>query len=165
MPLAPLSFFFFFFNDTATTEIYTLSLHDALPISARQPWRWERRWSASRRLQSGWCGPGERGHARASGRSLRPDRVREERSAVVVDDPHGEPLALDGDLAEVVDAAAGEERAPAQALVQRARPARRRRQRPRDELVEREARRGGMADHLGVVHVGGDEDDVLDRAI
>src|SRR3712207_8711941 len=28
-------FFFFFFNDTATTEIYTLSLHDALPISGR----------------------------------------------------------------------------------------------------------------------------------
>src|SRR3712207_959306 len=27
---------FFFFNDTATTEIYTLSLHDALPISAHQ---------------------------------------------------------------------------------------------------------------------------------
>src|SRR2546429_6980157 len=26
-------FMFFFFNDTATTEIYTLSLHDALPIS------------------------------------------------------------------------------------------------------------------------------------
>src|SRR2546427_9905094 len=29
------SLFFFFFNDTATTEIYTLSLHDALPICAR----------------------------------------------------------------------------------------------------------------------------------
>src|SRR2546425_10335056 len=28
--------FFFFFNDTATTEIYTLSLHDALPISKLQ---------------------------------------------------------------------------------------------------------------------------------
>src|SRR2546429_4442844 len=28
-----LFFLFFFFNDTATTEIYTLSLHDALPIS------------------------------------------------------------------------------------------------------------------------------------
>src|SRR2546430_12821930 len=28
-----LPFLFFFFNDTATTEIYTLSLHDALPIS------------------------------------------------------------------------------------------------------------------------------------
>src|SRR5438309_3654049 len=32
-PLAlPIIFLFFFFNDTATTEIYTLSLHDALPI-------------------------------------------------------------------------------------------------------------------------------------
>src|SRR3712207_8842421 len=31
-------YFFFFFNDTATTEIYTLSLHDALPICGfRQP--------------------------------------------------------------------------------------------------------------------------------
>src|SRR5437660_5118270 len=28
----PIFCFFFFFNDTATTEIYTLSLHDALPI-------------------------------------------------------------------------------------------------------------------------------------
>src|SRR5438477_9398602 len=39
---------YFFFNDTATTEIYTLSLHDALPISARParagavPERWPR---------------------------------------------------------------------------------------------------------------------------
>src|SRR2546426_6504287 len=31
--MRPLLFSFFFFNDTATTEIYTLSLHDALPIS------------------------------------------------------------------------------------------------------------------------------------
>src|SRR3712207_7679837 len=31
--------YFFFFNDTATTEIYTLSLHDALPISSLQPRR------------------------------------------------------------------------------------------------------------------------------
>src|SRR2546429_4876551 len=29
--------FFFFFNDTATTEIYTLSLHDALPICRIRP--------------------------------------------------------------------------------------------------------------------------------
>src|SRR2546426_4465123 len=29
---------FFFFNDTATTEIYTLSLHDALPISRGSRW-------------------------------------------------------------------------------------------------------------------------------
>src|SRR5438067_13900041 len=33
----------FFFNDTATTEIYTLSLHDALPISARRQGREARR--------------------------------------------------------------------------------------------------------------------------
>src|SRR5699024_12633038 len=38
-----LYFLFFFFNDTATTEIYTLSLHDALPISS-WPYRW--RWAA-----------------------------------------------------------------------------------------------------------------------
>src|SRR5256885_704667 len=37
----PVSVLFFFFNDTATTEIYTLSLHDALPIScARFRWTW-----------------------------------------------------------------------------------------------------------------------------
>src|SRR2546427_11141868 len=33
----PLPVSFFFFNDTATTEIYTLSLHDALPISLQAP--------------------------------------------------------------------------------------------------------------------------------
>src|SRR6266581_9668120 len=47
----------FFFNDTATTEIYTLSLHDALPISrppARPPAQVARRLAA---------------HARRSGRS------------------------------------------------------------------------------------------------
>src|SRR6266478_7991229 len=32
-----LDLFFFFFNDTATPEIYTLSLHDALPISVVAP--------------------------------------------------------------------------------------------------------------------------------
>src|SRR5260370_3074058 len=31
--MSPTRVLFFFFNDTATTEIYTLSLHDALPIS------------------------------------------------------------------------------------------------------------------------------------
>src|SRR2546427_7335142 len=35
----PPRIFFFFFNDTATTEIYTFSLHDALPISSG---RWPR---------------------------------------------------------------------------------------------------------------------------
>src|SRR2546426_5354409 len=39
--------FFFFFNDTATTEIYTLSLHDALPISV-VPWPRHCRFCATR---------------------------------------------------------------------------------------------------------------------
>src|SRR5688572_31657344 len=51
----------FFFNDTATTEIYTLSLHDALPIS----------YAASRRVLSGRTpagrSPGHR-HAAPTGR-------------------------------------------------------------------------------------------------
>src|SRR6266702_8608268 len=48
---------FCFFNDTATTEIYTLSLHDALPISSP---RWLARWSSAKtagwglRKNSGW---------------------------------------------------------------------------------------------------------------
>src|SRR5256885_9884230 len=42
------SFVLFFFNDTATTEIYTLSLHDALPISPSAAWvAWARIPSAS----------------------------------------------------------------------------------------------------------------------
>src|SRR3712207_8926411 len=56
----------FFFNDTATTEIYTLSLHDALPISGLRAWPssiqgngsvWARR--------SGWSGQGARALARS----------------------------------------------------------------------------------------------------
>src|SRR4051795_13778200 len=50
--------FFFFFNDTATTEIYTLSLHDALPICS---WRHAQ------------AGPGVRcvGHRRGDRKSTR----------------------------------------------------------------------------------------------
>src|ERR1035441_10122954 len=49
-----LPIFCFFFNDTATTEIYTLSLHDALPIckSVPRPWRsFRRRFPLSRRAR------------------------------------------------------------------------------------------------------------------
>src|SRR5258708_30510602 len=49
----PLSFFLFFFNDTATTEIYTLSLHDALPISHPVPSIFLRNHSARAAHQSG----------------------------------------------------------------------------------------------------------------
>src|SRR5882757_10633317 len=45
MRLRTFLFLLFFFNDTATTEIYTLSLHDALPISSGR----------SRSLPSLWC--------------------------------------------------------------------------------------------------------------
>src|SRR6266496_6280688 len=46
------SIFFFFFNDTATTEIYTLSLHDALPSSPPH--------SASTTSPSWWSTTGRR---------------------------------------------------------------------------------------------------------
>src|SRR5438445_7609813 len=49
--------FFFFFNDTATTEIYTLSLHDALPIC--------RSWTSSRDAPAvaGWATRPPRGRS------------------------------------------------------------------------------------------------------
>src|SRR5258707_13712374 len=50
----PYMFFsFFFFNDTATTEIYTLSLHDALPISFRPLSRCRK--VAINSARSAWC--------------------------------------------------------------------------------------------------------------
>src|SRR5574340_620214 len=45
MTICWLCFVFFFFNDTATTEIYTLSLHDALPIYRRPPVETPTDWS------------------------------------------------------------------------------------------------------------------------
>src|SRR2546425_7341875 len=47
--------FIFFFNDTATTEIYTLSLHDALPISRRPPRCGATCRKRLRRSAKGWC--------------------------------------------------------------------------------------------------------------
>src|SRR5256885_5772354 len=64
--------FFFFFNDTATTEIYTLSLHDALPIS--------------RQLADG---PGERQVPQ------RPDRLGEPRRVPAHRLPERGPARLD----------------------------------------------------------------------
>src|SRR2546425_9629366 len=52
---------FFFFNDTATTEIYTLSLHDALPICGRD---------SGNPLYGGCAGQ--------TGRPVDPDRSRSE---------------------------------------------------------------------------------------
>src|SRR2546425_10404529 len=69
--------FFFFFNDTATTEIYTLSLHDALPISRRRGARalrsrlraGNRAGDAGRRSRDAACRP-EIGRAHAELQSL-----------------------------------------------------------------------------------------------
>src|SRR2546429_8078677 len=49
-------FIFFFFNDTATTEIYTLSLHDALPICKTASFR--SGWAAGPCRTSRWSRPG-----------------------------------------------------------------------------------------------------------
>src|SRR2546422_3328733 len=59
--------FFFFFNDTATTEIYTLSLHDALPILATRGWRRRAR-SFRSFIPSAPAGPARRGSDRKSTR-------------------------------------------------------------------------------------------------
>src|SRR2546429_7302443 len=60
--------FFFFFNDTATTEIYTLSLHDALPISAApRPLRLHRLSEVDRAKRR--CRQRASGHARRDARS------------------------------------------------------------------------------------------------
>src|SRR5207249_10234275 len=62
--------FFFFFNDTATTEIYTLSLHDALPISlpCSNSTPWNEPTSSSARSPAGL-------DARPSGRTSHPRRA------------------------------------------------------------------------------------------
>src|SRR2546422_9947634 len=74
--VSPLCFsFFFFFNDTATTEIYTLSLHDALPIwssgvSGIQPRNADHRSAAADTGPAGGEGPpGTEGREPGRGRS------------------------------------------------------------------------------------------------
>src|SRR3989441_10160173 len=57
-------FWFFFFNDTATTEIYTLSLHDALPIWTRVRVHLGTAEVLARVVQVRSIGPGERGLVR-----------------------------------------------------------------------------------------------------
>src|SRR2546429_5207591 len=70
--------YFFFFNDTATTEIYTLSLHDALPISVsdRSPAR-----------QSGVSRFGKRGRLRS--RQLLPGVSQRDRKSTRLNSSHG----------------------------------------------------------------------------
>src|SRR2546425_11902043 len=65
--------FFFFFNDTATTEIYTLSLHDALPISRAGSCAAPPAPCAARPRAAP---PGVRGGSRRTSRRSRPWRLR-----------------------------------------------------------------------------------------
>src|SRR5713226_2670877 len=60
--------FCFFFNDTATTEIYTLSLHDALPISKRPP--------VERALSDSGCDRAQRPHPASARGSPDNEHVR-----------------------------------------------------------------------------------------
>src|SRR2546430_12478951 len=76
-----LFFFFFFFNDPATTEIYTLSLHDALPISLGLARRGSGLVRADSRICPGHrrprCGQPDRGNCHGSpavAPRARPDR-------------------------------------------------------------------------------------------
>src|SRR2546427_8857247 len=77
-----LFYVFFFFNDTATTEIYTLSLHDALPISPRTG-----------------DGPGARGdgagrrgaaHPGPAGANLRPGEGPQDRKSTRLNSSHSQ---------------------------------------------------------------------------
>src|SRR5256885_10413740 len=79
---------FFFFNDTATTEIYTLSLHDALPISPATPRRSRPRARACRaHLHRGAAAWGSRFSLPYGLPFLDRDGFFVERPAVVREDP------------------------------------------------------------------------------
>src|SRR3712207_7616829 len=71
----------FFFNDTATTEIYTLSLHDALPISARRSgsttWRAGGAWSGCRWSTTHTRSPSATTTSRSSSRSRSEEHTSE----------------------------------------------------------------------------------------
>src|SRR2546430_11958930 len=75
----------FFFNDTATTEIYTLSLHDALPISRPAA-------RARPRGSSDSCARAQRPRSRRTGRgtSGRRRRRREDRKSTRLNSSHSQ---------------------------------------------------------------------------
>src|SRR5687767_9151143 len=85
-------FLFFFFNDTATTEIYTLSLHDALPILATVSRAVSEKWIQTprgvfplRRFFSG-------GTTSAEGEEMSWDAVKEKLKAIIDNEDKKNPL-------------------------------------------------------------------------
>src|SRR2546430_2819442 len=89
-------FFFFFFNDTATTEIYTLSLHDALPICVGAGRDFDFALSRSDRLDEDPLGSHrvedpdgiERGQGEAAG--VAPRRHRTDRKSTRLNSSHSQ---------------------------------------------------------------------------
>src|SRR3712207_8764889 len=79
---------FFFFNDTATTEIYTLSLHDALPISARGRGGRLRPPQAGRQGAGGALRPLRRGDQRGAALGQPPDAAPEDRKSTRLNSSH-----------------------------------------------------------------------------
>src|SRR5256885_8367347 len=87
---------FFFFNDTATTEIYTLSLHDALPISGRKrgprtrgrPWRVPRSRRRTRGPGGDGCFPARRIRGCAARASRVPPPDRRDRKSTRLNSSH-----------------------------------------------------------------------------
>src|SRR2546422_7090884 len=105
--------FFFFFNDTATTEIYTLSLHDALPISCAvaigdDATARHLHWHIQRQVDGGhlWI-DGDQDHVRQENEVLPGDisqPLRSEKTGLlVVDDER--PTAVDRHVEHAVSAA------------------------------------------------------------
>src|SRR3989442_3146439 len=89
-------FLFFFFNDTATTEIYTLCLHDALPISngrnsaklrGRDATKHGKAHQARRRVMGGWF-PGLPHDAQQLGTPPPPAARSEEHTSELQSRPH-----------------------------------------------------------------------------
>src|SRR2546422_7500136 len=81
---------YFFFNDTPTTEIYTLSLHDALPISCSRSARVASSGVARRTMRRSGEGEGEGagGDAAAAAR-LQPLQPRRDRKSTRLNSSHG----------------------------------------------------------------------------
>src|SRR5690348_17920124 len=85
--MPPPAFSPFFFNDTATTEIYTLSLHDALPI-------WRQDWKAYANRRRGQPVPADHQHRQLCTRRIRtlPERVPPQSAGQIRSEEHTSEL-------------------------------------------------------------------------
>src|SRR5256885_6464325 len=80
--------YFFFFNDTATTEIYTLSLHDALPISRASRSTRRRRDAAPCGVRAGSARRPRRGRAGGGTRTASRRRRTRDRKSTRLNSSH-----------------------------------------------------------------------------